>query len=101
MNPVLVKPLCYVLELEDNNYYIGSTYNFNIRYAQHEQGMGAKWTRLHAPISVKEIRFDCNENQLTLEYMRLIGYKNVRGGSWCKLILNKDPTLKYLDTNKE
>ena len=55
MKGILVEPLVYCLKLENENYYIGITYNFNLRYAQHECGEGAKWTRRHKPIGVVEI----------------------------------------------
>ena len=86
MEPILVSPLVYVLELEGGNYYIGATHNFNMRIAQHISGNGAKWTRLHKPKSVVEIILDISkttENATTLRYIDLYGPERVRGGSWC------------------
>ena len=88
MEPIVVSPLIYVLELEGDNYYIGATHNFNMRIAQHIYGNGAKWTRLHKPRRVVEIILDISkttENETTLRYIELYGPARVRGGSWCKI----------------
>ncbi len=88
MEQIIVSPLLYVLRLENNKYYIGTTYNLNFRYAQHAQGHGAKWTRLHKPVEVVRIIMNSTpqmENDITREYMALYGKDNVRGGSWCQL----------------
>ena len=88
MEPVTVSPLLYVLKLENNKYYVGTTYNLNIRYAQHLQGHGAKWTRLHKPISIIEVRIPATsglENSVVKEYFDKFGKENVRGGSWCQV----------------
>lgn len=85
MEPILIKPLCYVLSLEGGNVYVGVTYNFNQRIAQHMAGTGAKWTRLHKPIEVIEIILDvtpATENETTLKYIEEYGPARVRGGSW-------------------
>ena len=96
MKGILVEPLVYCLKLENENYYIGITYNFNLRYAQHECGEGAKWTRRHKPIGVVEIIPNaCGdvENSKTLEYMKLYGWENVRGGYWCRLDMKNPPKI--------
>eukprot|EP01051_Picozoa_sp_SAG22_P033129 SAG22_NODE_14349_length_376_cov_728.545126_1_plen_38_part_10 len=38
MKGIVVEPLVYCLRLQDDKYYVGMTYNFNMRYAQHECG---------------------------------------------------------------
>ena len=51
---------------------------------------GAKWTQKHKPIetletidlgTVTELEAAQHEQELTLEYMKKFGYKNVRGGT--------------------
>jgi len=89
MEPIIVSPIVYVLELEDEKYYVGITYNLNIRLAQHIGGTGAKWTRLHKPKKVIEI-IHCDitsttENEVTRKYKELYGDANVRGGSYTKV----------------
>jgi len=88
MEPLIVPPMIYVLELEGNNWYIGITYNFSIRLSQHLSGSGAGWTRLHKPIRVVEVFFEgCDrkmEDEVTMRYMEKYGKDKVRGGSYCK-----------------
>jgi hypothetical protein len=77
-------------------YYVGTTYNLNLRYAQHECGEGGKWTRRHKPIGVlKILPNSCIdvENSKTLEYMKLYGWENVRGGYWCKIDMKNPPKI--------
>eukprot|EP01050_Picozoa_sp_SAG11_P060222 SAG11_NODE_39463_length_231_cov_17.378788_1_plen_38_part_10 len=38
MKGIVIEPVVYVLKLENDKYYVGITYNFNLRYAQHECG---------------------------------------------------------------
>jgi predicted GIY-YIG superfamily endonuclease len=82
----------YVLKLENNRYYVGSTSQTNPydRIMQHvNKDGGAKWTELYAPIEVIEIRdagtmtrtqAEAYERNLTWEYMRQYGVNKVRGG---------------------
>lgn len=84
----------YALELEDGMYYVGMTaYHLAVRrFEQHQAGHGAKWTRLHKPIRILEVRdIGCcmqntagnAENLMTREYMALYGMYKVRGGDLC------------------
>jgi predicted GIY-YIG superfamily endonuclease len=88
MEPLVVSPIVYVLELEDGKIYVGITLNFNIRLAQHISGSGAKWTRLYKPKKVLEIIHEGitakTENEVTLRYKELYGSENVRGGYYTK-----------------
>jgi predicted GIY-YIG superfamily endonuclease len=88
MDPITVCPLIYVLKCEDDCYYVGITYNFNLRLAQHLNGSGANWTRLHKPVSVIEIIHEgatrSMETDVTKKYMELFGREKVRGGSWTR-----------------
>lgn len=89
MKAILVYPIVYVLKLEDECWYIGISTDLNRRLSQHWANDGAKWTKLHKPISVERIIFpadgDSVENDTTREYMALYGKDKVRGGSWCKV----------------
>jgi predicted GIY-YIG superfamily endonuclease len=88
MEPILLSPCIYVLELEDDCRYVGITMNLNLRWAQHCGGTGAKWTRLHKPIRILEVIFSgagrAMEDEVTRRYMELCGAEKVRGGSWCR-----------------
>lgn len=75
----------YVLELEDDKWYVGKTDDVQRRFKQHKDGGGATWTREYRPIKI------CNttpndsphaEDNLTKDYMKKYGVNNVRGGSY-------------------
>lgn len=88
MEPILVAPMIYVLELEDDCFYIGITYNLNLRIAQHLSGTGAGWTKMHKPVKIVEVFYDgCTrqkEDEITKRYVDIYGAECVRGGSWTK-----------------
>ena len=78
----------YVLECEDNAFYVGYTRNLNLRLMEHFTGIfTANWCQLHKPIGLKEVVLGGKdkENEVVLNYMWKYGWENVRGGSWCKL----------------
>lgn len=78
----------YALALENNKYYVGISPKAEKRIRKHFTGRGSNWTKLHKPIKILEIRYDCNyedENNYTLKYMIKYGIENVRGGSWCHI----------------
>jgi len=83
----------YALKLDHNRYYVGYTGYKNPydRIMQHVEGMGdgAKWTQMHPPIEVLEIRdagevtlrqVKAFEQNLTWAYMDKYGTNKVRGG---------------------
>lgn len=83
----------YVLKLAHGKYYVGYTARYNPydRIMQHVEGTGdgAKWTELHPPLEVIEVRniestsmarIRALEQNLTWAYMKLYGANNVRGG---------------------
>jgi predicted GIY-YIG superfamily endonuclease len=81
----------YALRLENNRYYVGFTGKRNPydRIMEHVEGEGAKWTQLHTPIEVIEIRdageitltqVKALERNLTWAYMMRYGVNKVRGG---------------------
>ena len=89
-----IKILTYALALENSKYYIGKTWNLNIRFAQHISGQGAGWTRIHKPIEIMEVRSGDHEKELCLEYMREYGWENVRGAGWTKKTISKPKEIK-------
>lgn len=81
----------YVLKLANAKWYVGKTDDVAKRYQQHVNGTTA-WTRNYPPISIKETReltspFD--EDKVTKEYMSKYGIANVRGGSYCNVVLDE------------
>ena len=89
MEGVITYPSLYVLKLEEDNYYIGMSYNLNFRWSQHWSGSGAKWTRLHKPVEVVKVIYPATEvgieNRITKECMEVYGSDKVSGGSYCKV----------------
>lgn len=84
----------YALELEDSCWYVGMSYNVQKRFKQHGGRKGAAWTKIHAPLSVYEVRdtklYDQDsasklEDDMTLEYALKYGSDKVRGGGYCQI----------------
>lgn len=83
----------YVLELEDNHWYVGITVDLSHRFTSHFTGVGAKWTMLHKPLRVYDIKelgyisdTDAAEKEsyATYLYVAKYGIQNVRGGFFCQ-----------------
>jgi predicted GIY-YIG superfamily endonuclease len=88
MEALCVHPCVYILKCEDDCWYVGITFNLNIRMSQHWSGEGAKWTRLHKPVSIDAVIYPASkeiEDQKTLELMEIYGKEKVRGGKYCKI----------------
>lgn len=90
---VLLPVKLYALQLEDQCWYVGMSFNPDKRFRKHLNGKGASWTKLHKPIKIVEIRitelFDQDdvvelENDMTLEYALKYGSEYVRGGGYCQ-----------------
>jgi predicted GIY-YIG superfamily endonuclease len=89
----------YILQLEDGKYYIGKTINPKIRLEQHFYDYGSSWTKKYNPKKVLDIIPDCDnfdEDKYTIKYMKKYGIDNVRGGSFCELVLSKE-TLETIN----
>ena len=88
----------YILELENNKYYVGKTKNINKRILDHFQNNGSEWTKKYKPIEIintyKGDNFD--EEKHTLLTMDKYGIDNVRGGSYCKIELSKQEKQKAM-----
>ena len=89
----------YILQLENENWYVGITERGTDRLYEHFCGLGAKWTKLHKPVSIHRLDYIGStkteasewEKQTTLELMHQKGYKNVRGYTWCQIALPQRP----------
>jgi len=80
----------YCLALEKDKYYIGKTNNPQFRVQDHFSNNGTSWTKKYRPIHLIEIIKDCDnydEDKYTLQYMEKYGINNVRGGSFCEIVL--------------
>ena len=86
----------YILELKENKYYIGKTYNPNFRIEQHFDNNGSKWTIKYKPIKCIKIIPNCDnydEDKYTIKYMEQYGINNVRGGTFCDIKLKNETIL--------
>lgn len=83
----------YVLELTGGKFYVGKTNNPNMRVANHFEMSGSAWTRKYKPERIFELIPNCDnfdEDKYTLKYMGKYGINNVRGGSFCEIILSEE-----------
>jgi hypothetical protein len=84
--------LIYILGLENGKYYIGKTKNLEIRILEHINSSGSEWTKLYNPIKIIEYHDNCDdfdEDKYTIMMMNKYGIDNVRGGSYCTIILSE------------
>ena len=42
----------YIIECADGSYYIGSTKNIELRFSQHQEGTGSKYTSVRSPLKL-------------------------------------------------
>lgn len=98
----------YVLLLQNGKIYVGSTDNIYTRLYDHFSGSesSAVWVKEHGPpIRVMEIiqySHPDDEKYKFSEYADKFGYENVRGGPFCRLILQEPPTcvIKFVHTTR-
>jgi|SRR5579872_3935877 len=86
--------MIYVLFLEQNKWYIGFTErDVETRVAEHFEGKGSVWTYKYKPLQLIETQEGTpeDEDKLTLKYMNMYGWQNVRGGKWCQINLAEPP----------
>lgn len=81
----------YVLELEQDKYYVGLSHNVEKRFQMHKTGEGAGFTKIYKPVRIlKNIttyattytiagQYEDNE---TIKLMKIYGRENVRGGRY-------------------
>ena len=81
----------YVLQLEENKFYVGKTETPDKRLNCHKSGNGSAWTKKYKPIKTIELfegdKYD--DDKYVFKYMDKYGIENVRGGSFSKVNLTK------------
>lgn len=89
----------YVLQLEHERIYVGTTTNVLERLAEHLQGKGSVWTKQYDVLDVLEVLAGGKdvEKTKTLEYMKKVGWWNVRGAAWTSVDMKRAPNELLLD----
>ncbi len=90
----------YVIECQDNYYYIGkTTIDVGVRFNQHKNFQSCAFTSKYKPIKIVETfksKDPLDEDKITKKYMMKYGIAKVRGGSYTKLEL-EDWMIKSLE----
>ena len=99
----------YVLKLENDNWYIGSSRNVERRFKKHLSGKGSKWTSQHIPIEIVEV-IDTNtnhdveackkEDDLTLQYATKYCAQKVRGGGYSQVEVTPHWPREIIESEK-
>ncbi|MFD1720823.1 GIY-YIG nuclease family protein [Amnibacterium endophyticum] len=83
-------PWTYMLRCADGSYYVGSTWNLDVRLAQHASGEGAEYTKRRRPVElVYAAEFDRIDEAFAWE-KRLQGWSRAKReavirGDWAAL----------------
>ena len=89
--------IIYILLCEQNKYYVGKTeHNNGDIIREHFTDNYSHWTKKYKPITVINIIQSndiMDENHYTKKYMSIHGIENVRGGSYCEMILPEHKLL--------
>lgn len=98
----IVEYTLYILLLDTEALYVGRTEReFSIRLKEHRSGHGSKFTGAYRYGDIEPIltfnyksndRYLDIETNLTFCLMKVFGYKNVRGGTFNKVVIKNDPT---------
>jgi predicted GIY-YIG superfamily endonuclease len=84
----------YVLQLEDDKWYVGKTDDVQKRFEQHKTGKGGSaWTKEYKPVKIADTRpinSVHDETNVTKDLMKKYGIDNVRGGAYCQVTLPEE-----------
>ena len=106
LDPMQMRAWCYVLELENDGFYVGVTKDLCRRLEEHWTQRAAQYTRTHKPVRVHALH-RCEgsgadvltlERRVTLDLMAesvarhgADGWNRVRGGPWCSPAMQQPP----------
>ena len=71
-------PFIYILECADGSYYVGSTWNLEKRLWEHNNGLGANFTRKRLPV---QLAYSEHSDDVSVAFAR---EKQVQGWSRAK-----------------
>jgi predicted GIY-YIG superfamily endonuclease len=87
---IIVTMYVYIIQLEDEHFFVGSTFNPQFSMSRHFNAAGSPWTSKYAPIKIIEFIPECDEydeDKYVRKYMAKYGIDRVRGGSFCDEVL--------------
>lgn len=89
----------YVLQLEDDCWYVGKSTDVKKRFSIHMLGgyIASPWTTLHKPIKIFKVYKGDHEREVTLAFMKIFGPTKVRGFGWSLRVLNAGVSEKLLN----
>lgn len=99
----MVEYILYVLLLDGEALYVGRTErsDVEIRVKEHQAGKGSEYTKTFKDGDIKKLihfSYKSDDKHLDIEtnlaycLMKKVGFKNVRGGTFNKVVMKKDPT---------
>ena len=83
--PLTINPVAYHLRLQNDNHYVGVSYNLNQDYFLHLNGKSNYWTKKYRPITIEKVWTHSSielVNQITLNLINTYGKEKVRGGKY-------------------
>lgn len=90
----------YVIECQDNYYYVGITDCLTDTWFHHINGIESIWTKIHKPLRVVTVINEAethDEFSLLKLYMSRYGIEKVRGGNYGQVILTPDQITALKD----
>lgn len=89
----------YILQCEEDKYYVGKTDTNKFRIDTHFDSNGSEFTKKYKPIDIYQIIPECDkydEDKYVKKYMDKYGIDNVRGGTYSRIELTTEEK-KYLE----
>jgi predicted GIY-YIG superfamily endonuclease len=93
----------YILRLEGQKYYVGTSGNLPRRLQDHFRNRGSAWTKKYKPLEVMDIlekKDIFTEDNTTKSLMFKHGLDHVRGGSYCQVKLTPADVTTLTKENK-
>ena len=93
-SPNTNEDVIYVLRLCDGKYYVGRTNNISRRLEEHKNGKGSEWTKFYPPSGPNPMELhpclsSADEDYRVKMMIMKYGIENVRGGSYCNVVLTQ------------
>lgn len=87
---IMLKGYVYILECSDGTFYTGSTKDIDLRFNQHQNGIGAKYTARRLPVKLMYVE------EFTLIKDAFYKEKQIQGWSRKKKLALINKKLEYL-----